>query len=52
MELKEKLVSSFMAFEDTVDVHSPIHDIRTEAIRHLKLKVSLLSDRKLGSTPP
>ncbi|WP_430467215.1 Fe-S cluster assembly protein SufD [Winogradskyella ouciana] len=33
MELKEKLVSSFMAFEDTVDVHSPIHDIRTEAIK-------------------
>lgn len=33
MELKEKLVSSFMAFEDTVDVHSPVHDIRTEAIK-------------------
>lgn len=33
MELKEKLVSSFMAFEDTIDVHSPIHDIRTEAIK-------------------
>ncbi|WP_179352836.1 Fe-S cluster assembly protein SufD [Winogradskyella vidalii] len=33
MELKEKLVSSFMAFEDTVDVNSTIHDIRTEAIK-------------------
>jgi len=33
MSLKEKLVSSFMAFEDTVDVHSPIHDIRTEAMK-------------------
>ncbi|QXP80463.1 MULTISPECIES: Fe-S cluster assembly protein SufD [Winogradskyella] len=33
MELKEKLVSSFMAFEDNVDVHSSIHDIRTEAIK-------------------
>lgn len=33
MELKEKLVSSFMAFENTVDVDSPIHDIRTEAIK-------------------
>lgn len=33
MELKEKLVSSFMAFEDTVDVNSPIHDIRTDAIK-------------------
>ncbi|RCW93719.1 Fe-S cluster assembly protein SufD [Winogradskyella arenosi] len=33
MELKEKLVSSFMAFEDNVDVNSSIHDIRTEAIK-------------------
>ncbi len=33
MSLKEKLVSSFMAFEDTVDVDSPVHDIRTEAIK-------------------
>ncbi|WP_461588619.1 Fe-S cluster assembly protein SufD [Winogradskyella sp.] len=33
MSLKEKLVSSFMAFENTVDIDSPIHDIRTEAIK-------------------
>jgi len=33
MSLKEKLVTSFMAFEDNIDVHSPIHDIRTEAIK-------------------
>ena len=33
MSLKEKLVSSFMAFEDTIDVHSSVHDIRTEAIK-------------------
>ena len=36
MELKEKLVSSFMAFENTVDVDSPVHDIRTEAIKHFE----------------
>jgi len=36
MELKEKLVSSFMAFENMVDVDSPVHDIRTEAIRHFE----------------
>lgn len=36
MELKEKLVSSFMAFEDTVDVDSTVHDIRTEAIKHFE----------------
>ncbi len=33
MELKEKLVSSFMVFENTVDVDSPIHDIRIDAIQ-------------------
>ena len=33
MELKEKLVSSFLAFEATVDTENPIHDIRTEAIK-------------------
>ncbi|WP_243473528.1 Fe-S cluster assembly protein SufD [Winogradskyella sp. MH6] len=36
MELKEKLVSSFMAFENMVDVDSPVHDIRTEAIKHFE----------------
>ncbi|MFK7832440.1 MAG: Fe-S cluster assembly protein SufD [Winogradskyella sp.] len=36
MSLKEKLVSSFMAFEDTLDVDSPVHDIRTEAIKHFE----------------
>ncbi|WP_299098370.1 Fe-S cluster assembly protein SufD [uncultured Winogradskyella sp.] len=38
MSLKEKLVSSFMAFEDTVDVHSSIHDIRTEAIKTFEVE--------------
>ncbi len=33
MELKEKLVSSFLAFENTVDVDAPIHDIRSHAIK-------------------
>jgi Fe-S cluster assembly protein SufD len=33
MSLKEKLVSSFMAFENTQDVDSIVHDIRTEAIK-------------------
>ncbi len=33
MDLKEKLVSSFLAFENRVDIDSPIHDIRTEAIK-------------------
>ncbi|QRM88477.1 Fe-S cluster assembly protein SufD [Lacinutrix sp. WUR7] len=33
MDLKEKLVSSFLAFENHADLDSPIHDIRTEAIK-------------------
>lgn len=33
MDLKEKLVSSFMAFENHTDVDLPIHDVRSEAIK-------------------
>jgi len=33
MDLKDKLVSSFMAFEDRVDVDTYVHDVRSEAIK-------------------
>ncbi len=33
MSLKEKLLSSYLAFEDHLDVDSPIHDLRTDAIK-------------------
>ncbi|WP_353779154.1 Fe-S cluster assembly protein SufD [Winogradskyella sp. 3972H.M.0a.05] len=33
MELKEKLISSFLAFENQIDIDSPVHDVRTEAIK-------------------
>lgn len=33
MDLKEKLVSSFMAFENSVDVNTYVHDVRSEAIK-------------------
>jgi Fe-S cluster assembly protein SufD len=33
MDLKDKLLTSFLAFEEQVDVHSNIHDIRSEAIK-------------------
>ena len=33
MEFKDKLVSSFLVFEDTMDVEASIHDIRSEAIK-------------------
>ncbi|WP_035669128.1 Fe-S cluster assembly protein SufD [Flavobacterium sp. 83] len=38
MELKEKLLSSFMAFEERVDVHSELHDVRTAAIKNFENK--------------
>ena len=33
MELKDKLISSFIAFENQVDIESPVHDIRSHAIK-------------------
>src|SRR6478672_10341784 len=38
MELKEKLISSFMAFEERVDVHADLHDVRTQAIKNFENK--------------
>ena len=31
--MKDKLVSSFLAFENTVNVDAPVHDIRSQAIK-------------------
>ena len=36
MELKEKLVSSFMAFEEQIDVNSDLHELRTSAIKNFE----------------
>lgn len=33
MSLKEKLIASFMAFENHADLDHPVHDIRSEAIK-------------------
>ncbi|MFH4966748.1 Fe-S cluster assembly protein SufD [Gaetbulibacter sp. M240] len=33
MDLKEKLITSFMVFEDRVDVDNYVHDLRSEAIK-------------------
>ncbi|GMN07742.1 Fe-S cluster assembly protein SufD [Croceitalea sp. MTPC5] len=38
MDLKEKLISSFMAFENNVDVEHPVHDLRMEAIKNFEVK--------------
>lgn len=38
MDLKEKLLSSFMAFEEKVDVASELHDVRTNALKNFETK--------------
>ena len=38
MDLKEKLVSSFMAFEESIDTSSDLHDVRTNAIKNFENK--------------
>ena len=36
MELKEKIISSYVAFENDIDINSDIHDIRSEAFRNFE----------------
>ena len=36
MSLKEKLISSYMAYEDALDQDNPIHDIRAKAIKNFE----------------
>ena len=38
MDLKEKLISSFLAFEDTVDLDNPVHEVRSAAIKNFEEK--------------
>jgi Fe-S cluster assembly protein SufD len=38
MDLKEKLISSFLVFENQTDIDSPIHDVRSEAIKTFEEK--------------
>ena len=38
MDLKEKLLSSFLAFENQVDVTTNVHEIRTDAIKNFEVK--------------
>ncbi|MDP5061831.1 MAG: Fe-S cluster assembly protein SufD [Maribacter sp.] len=38
MDLKDKLISSFMAFENNVDVEHPVHDVRMAAIKNFEEK--------------
>ncbi len=38
MDLKDKLLSSFIAFENNVDLNHPVHEIRSEAIKNFEAK--------------
>ncbi|MCO6174703.1 Fe-S cluster assembly protein SufD [Flavobacterium sp. NRK F10] len=38
MDLKEKLLSSYLAFEEKFDDHSSLHDIRNHAIKNFETK--------------
>jgi len=38
MDLKDKLLSSFLAFENSVDLENPVHDVRSEAIKNFEEK--------------
>ena len=36
MSLQEKLISSFLAFELDINIQSPVHNIRTNAIKNFE----------------
>ena len=38
MNLKEKLQSSYLAFEDHLQADSPLHDVRTKAMKSFEDK--------------
>lgn len=38
MDLKDKLISSFMAFESHVDIENQVHDVRTKAMKNFEMK--------------
>jgi hypothetical protein len=48
MDLKKNYYRLY-GFEERVDVHSELHDVRTSAIKTLKIKVS--NQKRLGNTP-
>ncbi len=38
MELKDKMIASFMAFEEKIDTSSELHELRNEAMRNFEIK--------------
>jgi Fe-S cluster assembly protein SufD len=40
-----------MAFEERIDVHAELHDVRTAAIKNFENKGFPTKKKKLGNTP-
>jgi Fe-S cluster assembly protein SufD len=51
MQLQEKLVSSFVAFESEVDTMAPVHDVRTQALESFEKLGFPTKKMKNGNTP-
>ena len=50
MDFKEKLISSFMVFEQDIDLSNPVHEIRSKSLKNLKKKDFQTKNKKLGNT--
>jgi Fe-S cluster assembly protein SufD len=52
MNLKDKLVSSYLAFDDHLEDDSPIHEIRKKAIHTFEEEgFPTKKKKKIGNTP-
>ena len=51
-QLKEKLLSSFIAFEEQKNIDSYVHGIRTKAIKKFEKKVFRQKKWKAGNILP
>ena len=38
MDFKEKLISSFMVFEQDIDLSNPVHEIRSKSLKKFEEK--------------
>ena len=47
MDFKEKLISSFMVFEQDIDLSNPVHEIRSKSLKNLKKKDFQTKNKKL-----
>ena len=48
MDFKEKLISSFMVFEQDIDLSNPVHEIRSKSLKNFEEKDFQTKNKKLG----